>query len=128
MRTHSNSFESVIRGHHVFKTIWSSFVGETLAVKQEKGNRHDYFALAVIRRQTWPAALTMIVGRIHGSFPEFASHLHSYKCLLTMNIIIARETLRIIEDLDNRSLDNQGSTVCTHMHMHTHARTRTHRL
>ena len=44
-------FESVIRGHHVFKLMWSPFVGEILAVKQEKGNRHDRFAVAVLRRQ-----------------------------------------------------------------------------
>ena len=89
------SFESVIRGHHVFKSIWSPFVGETLAVKQEKGNRHDRFAVAVIRRQSRPAAVTTIVGRIPRramKLNEFASRAQSYKCLLTMNIIIARET------------------------------------
>ena len=47
--------------------IWSSFVGETLAVKQEKGNRHDHFAVAVIQRQSWPA-VTMIVSRIPREF------------------------------------------------------------
>ena len=64
------SFESVIRGHHVFKSIWSPFVGETLAVKQEKGNRHDRFAVAVIRRQSRPA-VTTIVGRIPREFSQY---------------------------------------------------------
>ena len=53
------SFKSVIRGHHAFKSISSPFVGETLAVKQEKGNRHDRFAVAVIRRQSRPAVTTI---------------------------------------------------------------------
>ena len=48
------SFEIVIRGHLVFKSTSSPFVGETVPVKQEKGNRHDCFAVAVIRRQSWP--------------------------------------------------------------------------
>ena len=47
--TKTYSIESVIRGHHVFKSIWSPFVGETLSVKQGKGNRHDRFAVAVIQ-------------------------------------------------------------------------------
>ena len=29
---------------------WSPFVGETLAVKQEKGNRHDRFAIEKKRK------------------------------------------------------------------------------
>ena len=66
----------------MFKSFWSLFVGETLAVKQEKGNRHDRFAVVVIWRQSRPAM----------KLNEFASCVQSYKCLLTMNTIIAHET------------------------------------
>ena len=55
------SFESVILGLYVFKSIWSPFVDETLALKQEMGNREVRFAVAVIQRQSWPAAVTTIV-------------------------------------------------------------------
>ena len=33
--------ESVIRGHHVFKNIWTPRLGEVLLVSQEPGNIHD---------------------------------------------------------------------------------------
>ena len=52
----------------MFKSIWSSFVCEALAVKQEKGNRHNHFAVAVIRQQSQPAAITTIVGHIPKEF------------------------------------------------------------
>ena len=65
------SFESVIQGHHVFKSIWSLFVCETLAVKQEKGNRHDRFTVAVIQRQSRPAAVTMVVSLIPSKFSQY---------------------------------------------------------
>ena len=46
-------------------------VGETLAVKQEKGNRHDRFAVAVIRQQSREAADTMIVCHISREFSQY---------------------------------------------------------
>ena len=55
----------------MFKSIWSPFVGETLAVKQKKGNRHNRFAVAVIRRQSWPVAVTMMVGCITREFSQY---------------------------------------------------------
>ena len=69
--TQTYSFESVIQGHHVFKSIWSPFVGETLAVKQEKGNRHDHFTVAVIWQQSRPAAVTTIVDHIPREFSQY---------------------------------------------------------
>ena len=69
--TQTYSFESVIQGHHVFESIWSPFVGETLAVKQEKGNRHNRFAVAVIQQQSRPAAVTTILGRIPREFSQY---------------------------------------------------------
>ena len=39
--------ESVVRGHHVFKRIWTPVVGEILAVDIESGNAQDRYAVAV---------------------------------------------------------------------------------
>ena len=51
---HNTEFlmESVIRGHHVYKYIWSSFVGEELVCWIETGNVHDLYAVSVIRSGT----------------------------------------------------------------------------
>ena len=37
--------ESVIRGHHIYKTVWTPFIGETLSLRIEDGNEQDSFAV-----------------------------------------------------------------------------------
>ena len=41
--------ESVIRGHHVFKDVWTPRVGEILRIGKEAGNTHDQRAVAVLK-------------------------------------------------------------------------------
>ena len=41
--------ESVIRGHHVYKTVWTPFLGETLPLGVEGGNSHDSYAVAILK-------------------------------------------------------------------------------
>ena len=38
---------SVVRGHHVYHTVWTLFIGETLAVNREEDNLHDRYAVVV---------------------------------------------------------------------------------
>ena len=39
----SDSYEktSVIRGHHIYKSVWIPFIGEELVVEAEDSNEHD---------------------------------------------------------------------------------------
>ena len=37
----------MIRGHHVYKEIWTPFVGEELTLTQENGNCHDRYHNAI---------------------------------------------------------------------------------
>ena len=41
--------ESVIRGHHVFKVVWTPRVGEILRIGKEAGNTHDRRVVAVLK-------------------------------------------------------------------------------
>ena len=41
--------ESTIRGHNVYKYIWSSVVGEELECQIETGNVHDLYAVSVVK-------------------------------------------------------------------------------
>ena len=54
--------EQVVRGHHVYKSVWTPFIGEELICHQESGNRSDPFAVAVLK----PAASdsSMVVGHV----------------------------------------------------------------
>ena len=39
--------ESVVRGHHIYKSVWTPVVGQQLPVLREPGNPHDNRAVAV---------------------------------------------------------------------------------
>ena len=42
------TIDSFVRGHHVYQSQWTPFIGECLVIKREPDNRHDKFAVAVI--------------------------------------------------------------------------------
>ena len=41
--------ESVVRGHHVYKRVWSPAIGEVLQLLQEEDNALDRFAVCVVK-------------------------------------------------------------------------------
>lgn len=41
--------ESVVRGHHVYKAVWTPCNGEILALEPERTNEHDQYAVAVLK-------------------------------------------------------------------------------
>ena len=45
----SFKIESTVRGHHVFKNIWTPTIGEDLRVTAETDNTFDEFAVAVCK-------------------------------------------------------------------------------
>ena len=60
-------YESVIRGHHVYKRIWTPTTGEILSVNSDPANRHDRFARAVLK-----------VGAIVGHVPREVSRIFQF--------------------------------------------------
>ena len=44
--------ETCVRGHHVYKSIWSPTTGEELDCRREPSNAEDPYAVAVVRRST----------------------------------------------------------------------------
>ena len=45
----SYEVESVVRGYHIYKEIWSAAVGTTLPCQQESFNPYDSYAVAIIK-------------------------------------------------------------------------------
>ena len=41
--------KSTVRGHHVYKAVWSPYIGEELPVQHEVNSIHDDFAVAVLK-------------------------------------------------------------------------------
>lgn len=42
-------YDSVIRGHHIYKSIWTPVVGETLSLTLDSGNEHDIYAVGLVK-------------------------------------------------------------------------------
>ena len=40
-------YHSIVRGHHVYKSVWTPYIGEVLPVQEELGNEHDSYAVSV---------------------------------------------------------------------------------
>ena len=49
--------EGVVRGHHVFKSVWTPVVGEDLPLQQEPDNSYDSFAVTIMKEHA-------VVGRV----------------------------------------------------------------
>ena len=45
------SIISVVRGHHVFKSVRTPLLGECLSVRSETGNNHDKYAVSVVKQE-----------------------------------------------------------------------------
>ena len=72
--------QSVIRGHHVYKSIWTPVVGEHLDTAQEDGNGHDLYAVAVTRSSTTVGHIPREYSR---TFYFFISHGGRISCEVT---------------------------------------------
>ncbi len=44
-----HTLDSVVRGHHVYKRIWTPTVREQLQLRPEEGNERDPRAVAVLK-------------------------------------------------------------------------------
>ena len=40
---------SVVRGHHIYKGMWTPYNGEELTTMLERDNNHDQYAVAVLK-------------------------------------------------------------------------------
>ena len=67
--SHINAFEltSYIRGLHVYKEVWTPYVGEELSIKKENRNLYNTFAVAVEKE-----------GDVVGHLPQSISRNVSY--------------------------------------------------
>ena len=45
----SFSVEAMVRGYHIYRSVWEAAVGEQLNCIREVGNRSDTFAVAVVK-------------------------------------------------------------------------------
>lgn len=61
-------FHSVIRGHHIYKAVWTPVVGETVQVCREPSNPRDVHAVAVLNDGNTVGHVPKEVRRVFSSF------------------------------------------------------------
>ena len=76
----ASTLESVIRGHHIYKQIWQSLVGEILTLEREEGNNHDKFAVSLVKDATVVAHVPREFSRV---FWHFLRHGGTITCEVT---------------------------------------------
>ena len=73
--------DSVVRGHHIYKSIWTPFLGEVLRAEMEEGNGEDRYAVAILKDGG------IVVGHVPCSFSRtfylFLRHGGSIECRIT---------------------------------------------
>ena len=57
-------WDNVIRSYHIYKDIWTPFIGEILRVEQEAHNTADCFAVAVVKDETIVGHVSHEVSRL----------------------------------------------------------------
>ena len=57
----ASTLESIIRGRHIYKQIWRPLVGEILTLEREEGNKHEKFAVSLLKHAT-------VLGHVPQSF------------------------------------------------------------
>ena len=44
--------EAMVRGYHIYNSIWEAYIGEELSCQREEDNAHDPYAVAVLKSAT----------------------------------------------------------------------------
>ena len=90
--------QTVVRGYHVYKEVWSATVGQVLPCQQERGNVHDSYSVATVDGNT-------VVGHV----PRVIS-AHCSLFLRRNGVVICEVTLRTCGIPPARTLSRSPST------------------
>ena len=79
--------DSIVRGHHIFKEIWTPFIGEDLECKRDVSNTRDAYAVGIMQLED--TGSTAIVGhvprKISAACSLFLQREGSIRCIIMGN-------------------------------------------
>ena len=81
--------DSIVCRYHVFKKIWTPFIGKDLECKRDVSNTRDAYAVGIMRQEE--TGLTAIVGHVPKKYLLLAAF--SYK-------------EKVVSDVSSRVIDN----------------------
>ena len=74
------STSSVVRGHHVYKNVWTPSIGERLQLRRQDDNNYDDHAMSVMKAETIVGHVPREMSR---TFWHFIMHGGSVGCEIT---------------------------------------------
>ena len=77
-------WDSIICGHHVYKDIWTPFIGKLLCVEQETHNVQDRFAVAIVKDN-------ITVGHVPCEVSHFVWHFIEHDGTVNCEVIRIRK-------------------------------------
>ena len=75
--------QTVVRGYHVYKQVWSATVGQVLPCQQERGNVHDPYSVAIVDGNT-------VVGHVQRAISAVCSLFLRRNGVITCEVIGGR--------------------------------------
>ncbi|MCG8623022.1 MAG: hypothetical protein MJE68_13635 [Proteobacteria bacterium] len=100
--------ESAVRGHHIYKRIWTPNIGEQLILQAEHGNTVDRFAVAVVKESNVVGHVPMEYSRI---FWYFIQKRHS-------NIVCKITGSRRLSEVSGKGLEVPCEYIFTGQQKH----------
>ena len=68
--------EAMVRGYHIYNSMWEAYVGEELLCQQEEDNAHDPYAVAVLKSATVVGHLPRKVSTLCSLFIRRGGTIH----------------------------------------------------
>ena len=71
----SYEVESVVRGYHIYKDIWSAAVGTTPPCRQESFSPHDSYTVAIIKDDVVVGQVPRNISVVYSAFLRMLLHV-----------------------------------------------------
>ena len=68
--------EAMVRGYHIYNSIWEAYIGEELSCQREEDNAHDPYAVAVLKSATVVGHLPRKVSTLCSLFIRRGGTIH----------------------------------------------------
>ena len=72
-------FNSVVRGHHVYKIVWTPTIDETLQVIREDASDHDEYAVAIVKDECIVGHVPREISRICSFFKTRNYYMQNHR-------------------------------------------------
>ena len=79
----SFSLEAMVRGYHVYRSVWEAAIGEELMCVREVGNRTDPYAVAVVKPQSGELTVGHLPRKISSLCSTFIKRGGTISCIVT---------------------------------------------